>query len=99
MVDWSRVTGFDWDAGNRDKNTGHGVSPREAEEVFFMEPLHVTPDDTHSVSERRYRALGKTFEGRFLTLIFNLRAEGALIRVISARDMHRKERALYEQAS
>jgi hypothetical protein len=99
MVDWHRVVGFDWDAGNRGKNTKHGVSPREAEEVFFVEPLHVTPDETHSVSEQRYRALGKTLEGRFLTLICTLRAEGALIRIISARDMHRKERALYDQAS
>lgn len=98
MADCSRVVGFDWDAGNRGKNTRHGVSPREAEELFFTEPLHITPGEARSASERRYRALGRTVEGRFLTILFTLRAEGALIRVISARDMHRKERALSDKA-
>lgn len=31
-------------------------------------------------------------------ITFTLRQSGTLIRVISARDMHRKERAVYEQA-
>ena len=42
--------------------------------------------------------LGKTDEGRHLHITFTLRESGSLIRVISARDMHRKERAVYEQA-
>ena len=32
-------------------------------------------------------------------LTFNLRAQGSLIRIISACDMHRKERRLYEQGN
>jgi uncharacterized DUF497 family protein len=60
----------------------------------------VSEPSPRSGSDRQH-GLGETLtiEGRCLTLIFTLRAEGALIRVISARDMHRKERALYEQAS
>ena len=100
MIDFSRVTGFDWDAGNERKNVdSHRVSQAEAEQVFFNQPLIVTPDDKHSDDELRVRALGITNTGRLLTMIFTLRAGGELIRVISARDMHRKERKEYEQAT
>jgi uncharacterized DUF497 family protein len=100
MIDFSKITGFDWDSGNERKNSdSHGVSQIEAEQVFFNQPLIVTLDEKHSDRERRIRALGVTNKGRFLTLIFTTRASGELIRVISARDMHRKERKDYEQAS
>ena len=48
--------------------------------------------------EARYHALGTTDEGRQLHVSFTLRASNTLIRIISARDMHRKERRVYEQA-
>jgi uncharacterized DUF497 family protein len=70
---------------------------QEAEAVFFNQPLIVTLDDKHSQVEQPIRALGCTHEGRLLTVIFTLRANDTLIRVISARDMHRKERKEYEQ--
>ncbi len=71
----------------------------EAEQVFFNMPLLVLPDPAHSSTEPRFHALGKTIEGRQLHITFTLRREGELVRVISARDMHRKERASYEQAT
>lgn len=55
-------------------------------------------DAPHSGQEVRFHALGKTHEGRRLHMAFTLREDGTLIRVISARDMHRKERTIYEQA-
>ena len=97
MIDWKAIIGFDWDAGNLGKNSKHGVDNREAEEVFFNQPLLVTPDDIHSGDEIRWRALGRTDADRRLTIIFTLRKSGTLLRVISARDMHRKEEALYDQ--
>ena len=97
MVDFDAVVGFDWDAGNLGKNSKHGVDNREAEEVFFNQSLLVTPDDIHSGDEIRWRALGRTDAGRKLTVIFTLRKSGTLLRVISARDMHRKEEVLYDQ--
>ncbi len=97
MPDLSRVAGFEWDAGNEPKSTTrHGVTQGEAEQVFMNEPLIVAADPQHSSAEQRFHALGRTSEGR--TLHVTLRAEGTLIRVISARDMHRKERAIYEEA-
>ena len=97
MIDFDAVVGFDWDAGNLGKNSKHGIDNREAEEVFFNQPLLVTPDVIHSGNEIRWRALGRTDADRKLTVIFTLRKSGTLLRVISARDMHRKDEALYDQ--
>lgn len=98
MIDLSQITGFNWDDGNARKNEKHGVSMAEAEQVFFNAPLLLLEDSAHSQQEPRVHALGKTDEGRMLHIAFTLRQTGLLIRVISARDMHRKERAVYEQA-
>ena len=98
MIDVSSAIGFEWDEGNSRKNDHHGVSMAETEQVFFNSPLLVLADAKHSEIEQRFHALGKTHEGRQLHISFTLRAAGQLIRVISARDMHRKERTVYEQA-
>ena len=99
MIILEKVAGFDWDAGNARKNDRHGVAMAEAEQVFFNVPVLMLPDSAHSQSEPRYNALGRTIDGRRLHISFTLRGDGKLIRVISARDMHRKERAHYEQAT
>ena len=98
MIDLARITGFDWDDGNARKNDKHGVAQAQAEEVFFNQPLLMLDDLLHRDQEARYHALGKTLEGRLLHVTFTLRGDGTLIRVISARDMYRKERSVDEQA-
>jgi uncharacterized DUF497 family protein len=95
----ARITGFQWDSGNAEKKTKHGVERFEAEQVFFNTPLLLLDDLAHSQSEPRMHALGQTDQARLLHLTFTLRRSGEMIRVISARDMHRKERMIYEQAS
>ena len=96
MIDWTRIEGFDWDEGNRRKSVDkHDVSQAEAEQVFFHEPL-IAVDVKHCGAELRFQALGRTDSGRQLHVTFTLRREGTLIRVISARDMHRKERSRYD---
>ena len=99
MVDLNGVTGFDWDEGNARKNDKHGVSMAEAEQIFFNTPLLLLEDESHSQSEIRLHALGQTDVGRGLHITFTLRQAGTLIRVISARDLHRKERVIYDQAN
>ena len=99
MIDLTKITGFDWDEGNVRKNDKHVVSMAEAEQVFFNEPLLLIADTKHSQGEPRLHALGKTDEGRTLHITFTLRNAGEKIRVISARDMHRKERTIYEQTT
>ncbi len=98
MLNLADITGFDWDSGNERKNEKHSVSMAQAEQVFFNAPLLLLSDVKHSQQEPRYHALGRSDDGRLLHLTFTLRGAGRLIRVISARDMHRKERAFYEQA-
>ncbi len=95
MIDLDRIIGFEWDPGNARKNEKHGVSQSEAEQVLFDPRLLIVADPSHSADEPRYHALGTTLDRRFLHIAFTLRAEGNLIRVISARDMHRKERKIY----
>ena len=97
MIDeFERFTGFQWDAGNNDKNLiKHGVENWECEQIFFNEPLIVLEDPVHSIYENRWAAFGQTDAGRLMVVIFTQR--GKLIRVISARDMNRKERQFYEK--
>jgi hypothetical protein len=96
VLDLDRIVGFEWDAGNRGKNLNHDVSDGEAEQVFFSHPLLILEDARHSGRESRYHALGLTLDGRRMHVTFTLRDAGCRIRVISARDMHRKERAIYD---
>jgi uncharacterized DUF497 family protein len=98
MIDWSRISGFDWDEGNRSKNyIKHGVSNAEAEQAFLNEPFIVADDTLHSQEEVRFQALGRTNTGRLLFVASTLREAETLIHVISARDMDAKERKDYEQ--
>ena len=93
----SKCTGFEWDEGNSRKNwVKHQVTPSECEQIYFNQPLIVKDDVNHSGIETRYFALGKTDENRKLFVAFTVRNN--LIRVISARDMDRKEREVYESS-
>lgn len=98
MVNFSKIIGFSWDEGNARKNQDkHGVAKGEAEEIFFNQPLLVVGDDKYSQVELRYVALGATNFDVLLAVVFMLREEGTLIRVISARPMSKKERMHYEK--
>ena len=90
-----KLIGFEWDDGNINKNFHkHGLPHAIIEEIFFNEPLLVVEDFGHSNTECRCFALGQTFEGRYLFVVFTVR--GDKIRVISARAMNKKERSIYE---
>ncbi len=88
--------GFEWDDGNAGKNWHlHRVTDAESEQVFSNEPIIIVRDSSHSNSENRYAARGVTSSRRRLTVIFTMR--NALIRVVSARDMTRREDRIYEE--
>ena len=97
MNEFEQFIGFQWDEGNIDKNLlKHQVHNWECEQIFFNEPLIILDDPKHSLSEKRWAALGQTDAGRLLTIIFTKRDK--LLRVISARDMNRKEKKFYEKS-
>ncbi len=88
--------GFEWDQGNINKNLiKHDVENWECEQVFLDERLIILADPEHSIAERRYAAFGRTDAGRLLVVVFTRRGE--LLRIISARDMNRRERKFYEE--
>jgi len=90
------LTGFQWDAGNSEKNwLAHDVTQAETEQVFFNRPVLIMPDAAHSQVEMRCYILGKTSAGRRLTIVFAVRE--SLVRPIMARDMSRRERRLYAE--
>ena len=91
-----QVEGFEWDQSNIEKNwEKHRVSYLECEEVFFNQPLLVQEDEIHSKFGPRYYVLGKSNDGRHLFIVFTIRRNK--IRVISARNMSKRERRIYRE--
>lgn len=88
---------FEWDRGNAGKNRKHGIEDPECEEVFFDPDKVILKDTLHSNNEERFILLGQTKKERLLFVAFTKRKGG--IRVISARDINKKERGLYEKTA
>jgi len=95
-----RVSGFDWDDGNRARCQKCGVSILEIEELFALGP-RVAPDLKRSLDEDRLIAAGRTSAGRTVFVAFTIRKTNnrRLIRPVTARHMHAKEIAAYEEES
>jgi uncharacterized DUF497 family protein len=89
---------FDWDNGNLEHTTRHGVSPAEIEYLFTHDPM-VSPDPYPVNVEERWRAIGKNEDGRYVFVVFMFRTveDELSIRPISARYMHGKEIESYER--
>lgn len=88
---------FEWDAGNTEKNKKHDVRDSESEEVFQDSKKRTFRDHIHSGNEERFRILGKTNKGRLLFVVYTKRNNK--LRVISARDINKKEVYLYEKTT
>lgn len=87
---------FIWDKGNKDKNwLKHEITNQESEEVFFDEEKKTFKDKLHSKGEERFRVVGETRGGRLLFVAFTIRRNK--VRIISARDINKKEVSLYEK--
>lgn len=90
--------GFDWDTGNLLKILNRGIIPQLIEEFFLREQL-LSPDYKHSASEERFIAVGKSYNGRYMLVSYTMRVKNNLnlIRVVTARYMHKKEIIFYEK--
>ena len=94
--DFDNFMGYQWDQGNIDKNLiKHDVENWECEQIFFNKPLLILDDPKHYIAEKRWAAFGMTDADRPLVVLFTKR--GNLLRIISTRDMSRKERKFYEE--
>lgn len=74
----------------------HGVSQDEAEDVFFNRPRYRFVESGHRPVEDVYAAAGQTDAGRYLVVFFIQKQDNTAL-ILSARDMDRRERRLYER--
>ena len=89
---------FEWDKGNIGKNKKHRVEDKETEEVFLDEGKVILKDKLHSSSkEERFIVIGKTKKNRLLYIVFTNRKKK--IRIISARNINKKEVHFYEETT
>lgn len=95
MIVIKKPVHFEWNHGNSDKNLKHKVTNEEAEQVFTDTKRFIFKDKIHSDNEERYRIVGKTKRGRLLFIVFTIR--DSKVRIISARDINKKEVYLYEK--
>ena len=92
----SGIEGFTWDKGNRDKNFNkHKVTNEECEEAFFDSRKRISGSSRIVDGEERYILVGKTKSERLLFVVFTVRDHE--LRVISARDLNKREWRLYEE--
>jgi uncharacterized protein len=86
-----RINDFEWDEGNAlHLELGHGIELEEAEEAFANKPLFKRTKKGH------YAVLGRTNAGRYLTIVFELKASG-VARPITGWDMKRAEIQYYRK--
>jgi len=85
-----KIKSFEWDDANVAHVGRHGVSPDEAEEVFIGSPK------VFKSRLGRYVALGKSFFGRYLFVVFDFIGKKTA-RVITARNMTQKEKRLFNK--
>lgn len=80
-----RISDFEWDQANSIHiQLGHGITPEEVEEVFANKPLFRRTRKGH------YAVFGPTSDGRYLTIVFELKEKG-IARPITGWDMSRTE--------
>ncbi len=85
-----RIEGFDWDNKNESHISKHNVLPYEVEEVFYEDTIFL------SNKESKIIALGKTFSGRYLFVVFAKKEKG-YVRVITSRNMTDREKKYYKK--
>jgi uncharacterized protein len=87
---------FEWDERKSAANAKkHGVSFEEAKSVFVDERAKLIDDPDHSEDENRFVMLGLSSALRLLLVCHCYRAEGNVIRIISARKASAHESKSY----
>ena len=87
-----RLCELEWDERNEAHIAEHEVTPLEVEEVIFEDAPHYRRGPGKGI----YHVYGQTGAGRYLFVVLKLLG-GGRGRVITAREMTRKERRLYRR--
>ena len=74
----------------------HHVTQDEVEEVFFNRPRYRFVESGYRPGEDVYSASGQTDAGRYLIVFFIQKPNNTAL-ILSARNMDKKERRLYER--
>jgi uncharacterized DUF497 family protein len=89
---------FEWDSRKASENRRkHGVTFEESATVFGDPLAVVFKDEDHSIGERREIMIGHSDEHRLLLVSFTER--GDKIRIISARNVTKRERRDHEESN
>jgi uncharacterized DUF497 family protein len=87
---------FEWHPAKAAANLKkHGVSFEDAQTVFADEYAQLIDDPDHSETEDRFVLLGLSSSLRILVVAHCYRAEGGIIRIISARKATKAEERSY----
>ncbi|MGH8050689.1 MAG: BrnT family toxin [Arenimonas sp.] len=87
---------FSWDASKANLNLKkHGVSFEEAQSAFYDDFAMQFFDEEHSDQEDRFLLLGMSSEANLLLICHCERANGGVIRIISARKATKRESVFY----
>ena len=88
---------FEWDPKKAQANLRkHKVSFEDAQSVFSDERALLIDDPDHSDEEDRFVLLGLSQSLRLLVVVHCYRAEGRVIRIISARKADADEQSIYQ---
>ncbi|MCK4423456.1 MAG: BrnT family toxin [Candidatus Omnitrophica bacterium] len=86
-----QIISLDWDENNTDHIARHEVSPEEAEEVCFSRSYYI-----ETGRDKYYYITGQTESGRYLFLVIKYLGRRKA-RVVTARDMDKKEKSRYKK--
>ena len=89
---------YEWDPNKNRKNfQHHAVWFEEAQTIWADSQSVEYFDEEHSEDEDRYIRIGRTTRAKVLLVVYCERAEGDVIRIISAREATPKEMSIYEK--
>ena len=89
---------FEWDETKNESNVEkHGVDFKEAATIFADSFSYTFDDPAHSDEEPRFLTFGLTSTGKLLLVSHTDREDN--IRIISARELTKKERKFYEEGA
>jgi uncharacterized protein len=87
---------FEWDEDKAKKNILKQQVPFNEAKTVFDDPFYIDfYDPDHSIDEDRYLIVGQSNRGRILIVSYTERASS--IRLVSAREVTRQERKVYEE--